>query len=64
MPTLGALFLLLGCFVHLNAIDFALSYYILFCYAWLFSLRSLFFFNETEREWEMERKREQREGKL
>lgn len=51
MPTLGAPFLLLGCFVHLNAMDFALSYYILFCYAWLFSLRSLFFFNETEREW-------------
>ena len=50
VPALGTLFLLLGCHVQLKMIVFASSYYILFHYIWLFSVRSLFFSNERQKE--------------
>lgn len=52
LPARGTLFLLfLIATSNFNSKGFASSYYILFCYVWLLSLRSLFFSNVTEREW-------------
>jgi hypothetical protein len=45
-----ALFCMLDCCVQLQYDSFYSLYYILICYVWLLSFRSLFFSNETERE--------------
>ena len=46
---LGTLILLLVNMSNFNVVVFASSYYILFCYGWLLSIRSLLFSDERQK---------------